>query len=152
MTRASRPPMTKKVPAETPYRMPMRLWSTVVNQLHRPRYAGSAIVGGATTMPPTRESGALTTAIRSVAPRRSRQSIDRYRRRHVGFVAVEGPTQPMQPTNSGCIQTFKGYHVVRGNGSTSLCESPFELSDGSFHHLTPPDTQRGGLFAINPSR
>ena len=37
MTSASRPPMTKKVPADTPYRMPMRLWSTVVNQLHRPR-------------------------------------------------------------------------------------------------------------------
>src|SRR5260370_11190109 len=67
MTRASRPQMTKKVPAETPYRMPMRLWSTVVNQLHRPRYAGSAMLGGATTMPPTCESGgrgAVTTAIR----------------------------------------------------------------------------------------
>ncbi len=37
ITSASRPPMTKNVPAETPYRMPMRLWSTVVNQLHRPR-------------------------------------------------------------------------------------------------------------------
>ena len=37
MTSASRPPKTKNVPAETPYRMPIRLWSTVVSQLHSPR-------------------------------------------------------------------------------------------------------------------
>ena len=36
ITSASSPPSTKNVPAETPYRMPIRLWSTVVSQLHRP--------------------------------------------------------------------------------------------------------------------
>jgi hypothetical protein len=43
--------MTKNVAAEMPYRMPIRLWSTVVNQLHRPWYAGLTMDGGATTSP-----------------------------------------------------------------------------------------------------
>ena len=33
---ASIPPTRKKIKAETPYRAPIRLWSTVVSQLHRP--------------------------------------------------------------------------------------------------------------------
>ena len=37
---ASMPPIRKKTKAVAPYRMPMRLWSTVVSQLHRP--VGSA--------------------------------------------------------------------------------------------------------------
>src|SRR5215217_4331486 len=40
MSSASTPPTRKNRNAVTPYRMPMRLWSTVVIQLHRP--VGSA--------------------------------------------------------------------------------------------------------------
>ena len=36
ISNASNPPTRKKLTAETPYKMPMRLWSTVVIQLHTP--------------------------------------------------------------------------------------------------------------------
>src|SRR5438128_9480838 len=39
MISASRPPTRKKTSAVTPYRTPIRLWSTVVTQLHHPLVA-----------------------------------------------------------------------------------------------------------------
>src|SRR5713226_2646328 len=39
MSSASRPPTMKKTSAVTPYRIPMRLWSTVVTQPHHPLVA-----------------------------------------------------------------------------------------------------------------
>ena len=38
MMPASMPPTMKKKNAEKPYSAPIRLWSTVVSQLHRPVY------------------------------------------------------------------------------------------------------------------
>src|SRR5262245_30232686 len=45
MTNASRPPSRKNRKDDAPYRMPIRLWSTVVIQLHSP--VGSACAAGA---------------------------------------------------------------------------------------------------------